>query len=48
MTLAAIPISKGEQPPQLPVDESPPPLSDSRYLLTVDAQKPDTRSGIAS
>jgi CheY-like chemotaxis protein len=25
MTLAAIPISKGEQPPQLPVDESPPP-----------------------
>jgi CheY-like chemotaxis protein len=25
MILAAIPISKGEQPPQLPVDESPPP-----------------------
>jgi CheY-like chemotaxis protein len=24
MTLAAIPISKGEQPPQLPLDESPP------------------------
>ena len=39
MTLAAIPISKGEQPPQLPVDESPPPrhsVRSGRAVLVAD------------
>jgi len=39
MTLAAIPISKGEHPPQLPVDESPPPrhsVRSGRAVLVAD------------
>jgi CheY-like chemotaxis protein len=39
MILAAIPISKGEQPPQLPVHESPPPrhsVRSGRAVLVAD------------